>query len=272
MSFADNLLKKIEINSLADKVLATIGPVGSLIKVDKGAMERLLEMARYERMEKRELILYRREGVAAADRILVLDNDLSIYQTTLDDVLLRKNPTVKEMVSIRNAIKILNDKDVVQSKKEQSVRQIEKEAISFLDLSFTRRDIDDMEARGQSAVQQKDAKALLLSIDLFSELLGYQEAPAWLRLGGYTVRGGAAFRKNQLISFGPLVIYIARENQLLLIDDRISSHENEKIELARRIVMGQEKPDREGGEVFSFLAKEVVLHQLDAPEQKGLSI
>jgi hypothetical protein len=272
MSFADNLLKKIEINSLADRILATIGPVGSLIKVDKDTMGRLLEAARYERLEKRELVLYCKKGVDAADRILVLDNDLSIYQTTLDDVLLRKNPTVKEMVSIRNAIKILNDKDVVVSKKEQSVRQIEKEAISLLDLSFTRRDIDDMEVRGQKALQQKDAEEIALCIDLFAELLGYQKAPAWLRLGGYTVRGGAAFRKNQVVSFGPVLIYIPQGNQLLLIDDRIESHENEKIELARRIAMGQEKPDRADGEVFSFLAREVVFHRLDAPEQKGLSV
>jgi hypothetical protein len=80
-------------------------------------------------------------------RILVLDNDLTIYHTTVEDVVLRKSPTVKEMVSIRNAIKILNDKDVVISKKEASLKTIRDICIDQLDLHYTAADIDGIAGR-----------------------------------------------------------------------------------------------------------------------------
>ncbi|RPH76253.1 MAG: hypothetical protein EHM77_09420, partial [Planctomycetaceae bacterium] len=126
MSFKQNLLEKLKIKAMAQKVLASVGPVGGPLKVDREAMDSLLISARYTKIRERELDLYRKETTAGKSRILVLDNDLNIYHTTLDDVLLRKNPTVKEMISIRNAIKILNDTDVVVSKKAESVLAIEK--------------------------------------------------------------------------------------------------------------------------------------------------
>jgi hypothetical protein len=74
----------------------------------------------WSRRQERDLVLFLETDGPGQTRILVLDNDLSIYNTSVDDVVLRKSPTVKEMVNIRNAIKILNDKDVVTSKKEVS--------------------------------------------------------------------------------------------------------------------------------------------------------
>ena len=262
MSFAENLRQKIEIKALARKILSTVGPAGSTQKVDKAAMGHLLELAQYQKQEERELILYCKTGSDGKDRILVLDNDLNIYQTTREDVLLRKNPTVKEMISIRNAIKILNDKDVVASKKEKSVQIVEKEAISFLELSFTQKDIEEMELRGRMALEQRDSTEIRLSIDLFSELLGYQDAPRWLRLGGYLVRGGLVNPNSHSFAFGPVLMYIPQEDSLFLVNDRFESHEKEKIELIRKVALGQEKGDMEGAAVFAFLKREVILHYL----------
>ena len=262
MSFAENLRKKIEIKALARKILSTVAPAGSSQKVDKAAMSDLLELAHYQKQEERELILYCKKGSDGKDRILVLDNDLNIYQTTREDVLLRKNPTVKEMISIRNAIKILNDKDVVVSKKENSVQEVEKEAISFLELSFTQKDIEEIESRGRVALEQQDSAGIQQSIDLFSELLGYQDAPGWLRLGAYMIRGGLVNQKNRSFAFGPVLMYIPQEDRLFLVNDRFESHEKEKIELIRKVALGQEKGDMEGAAVFEFLKKEVVWHHL----------
>jgi hypothetical protein len=268
MSFTENILKKIEINSLSRKVLATVGPVGSSSKMDKNTMSQLLILARYTKKEERELDLYCTKMEDGQDRILVLDNDLNIYQTTLDDVLLRKNPTVKEMISIRNAIKILNDKDVVVSKKENSVQEIEKEAISYLDLSFTQQDIEEIENNGRQAMEKGDSSGVLQCIDIFSELLGYQDAPKWLRLGGYIVRGGVTTNQNRSIVFGPVMIYSIQENVIFLMNDRMESHEKEKIELTRQVALGKEKADVEGAQVFEFLKKEVVYYHLNPNQSK----
>ncbi len=240
MSFAENLCKKIEINAIARKVLSTVGPIGGSLKVDKDAMGKLLFLAQYTKQEKRQLILFLKK-----------------------DVLLRKNPTVKEMISIRNAIKILNDKDVVVSKKESSVQEIEKEAISFLDLSFTKQDIEEIESAGRSALEKKDAGGIQQSIDLFSEILGYQDAPGWFRLGGYTVRAGVTTDQNHPIVFGPILIYNPQENTISLVNDRMKSYEKEKIESIRQVALGHEKADMEGIEVFAFLKKEVISQKLN---------
>jgi len=270
MSFAENLCKKIEINAIARKVLSTVGPIGGSLKVDKDAMGKLLFLAQYTKQEKRQLILFLKKMEDGQDRILVLDNDLNIYHTTIEDVLLRKNPTVKEMISIRNAIKILNDKDVVVSKKESSVQEIEKEAISFLDLSFTKQDIEEIESAGRSALEKKDAGGIQQSIDLFSEILGYQDAPGWFRLGGYTVRAGVTTDQNHPIVFGPILIYNPQENTISLVNDRMKSYEKEKIESIRQVALGQEKADREGAKVFEFLKKEVISQKLNPHDQASI--
>jgi hypothetical protein len=270
MSFAENLFKKIEINAIARKVLSTVGPVGSSQKVDKNAMSNLLVLAQYTKQEKRQLLLFCKKLEDGQDRILVLDNDLNIYHTTLEDVLLRKNPTVKEMISIRNAIKILNDKDVVVSKKETSVQEIEKEAISFLDLSFSQQDIEEIESAGRSALEKGDAEGIQQSIDLFSEMLGYQDAPGWFRLGGYTVRVGVTKNQNHSIVFGPVLIYNFQENTVSFVNDRVESHEKEKIELIRQVALGKEKADMEGARVFEFLRKEVISQHLSQPVQESV--
>jgi len=58
MSFKDNLLKKIKINQLSRKVLASIGPAESGQKIDKDAMRSLLEMSSYQYQKERDLDLY----------------------------------------------------------------------------------------------------------------------------------------------------------------------------------------------------------------------
>ena len=122
MSFRENLLKKIEIDKLTTTVLNSIGPSGGERKIDKEAMTQLLEMSPYRYQRERDLDLFVQEAESGRGKILVLDNELPIYTTTIQDVAMRKSPYIKEMVSIRNAIKILKDSDVKISIKEASLR------------------------------------------------------------------------------------------------------------------------------------------------------
>jgi len=257
MSFKQNLLEKLKIKALAQRVLATVGPVGSPLKVDREAMDRLLNSARYIKKRERELDLYCREKDAGKSRILVLDNDLNIYHTTMDDVLLRKNPTVKEMISIRNAIKILNDKDVVVSKKTESVQAIEKEAIDMLDLAFELSDLEEIEKDGIAALEMGKPDNVLESLDLFSDLLGYEDAPKSFRLGGYKVKCRLIKKEGHSPAYGPIFIYNSQENVLRLVDDVIETHDKGKIDMLKQIAMGKEKADLEGAGVFEVLKKAV---------------
>ena len=126
MGFKENLLEKIEIDTLAVKVAESVTPPAEGSKFDKSATRQLLEMDDFSHLELKDrgLELYILEKGAKKDKIIVLDNGLAIYHTTVEDVALRKSPTVKEMISIRNAIKILSDKDVRLSKRENSVQTV----------------------------------------------------------------------------------------------------------------------------------------------------
>jgi hypothetical protein len=142
MGFRENLLKKMEIDRLADQVRRSLAPVEGQQRIDSAAMRALLEMSSYRHHRERDLDLYCQEDEDGTPLILVLDNGLNLYQTTVADVALRKSPTLKEMISIRNAIKILNDKDVLISRKADTLQRIQKELIDALDLAYTRDDIE----------------------------------------------------------------------------------------------------------------------------------
>ena len=100
-------------------------------------------------------------------RILVLDNDLAIYNTTVYDVAMRKTPTVKEMMNPFNVVKILKDTDVVISKKEESVKTIQKECIDRLDLSYDESDLDEIAKDGTASPGKRICRRGLLNLWIF---------------------------------------------------------------------------------------------------------
>jgi hypothetical protein len=152
-------------------------------------MRRFLEACSYPVRKERDLELYILSGDIKMGRFLVLDNDLAIYKTSVKDILIRKSPTIKEMISIRNAVKILRDSDVVISKKAESVKTIRKECIGKLDLSFDRSDLDTIAKDGVAALERKDRDGVLESLSLFAELLVYTIAPRIFQISNHHVFG-----------------------------------------------------------------------------------
>jgi len=258
MSFKANLLKKIKIDKTAKKIIESIRPVGSIHKVDKESMKYLLECAEYTAEKKRDLNLYHREKDGETRRVFVLDNELAIYNTTIDDVVIRKSPYVKEMISIRNVIKILNDADVVVSKKEASVRAIQKECIDMLDLAFDEQDLREIEKSGTDALATSDTDVVLESLSLFGEILGYVMPPKSFIVRGQTVLSHLTEMEDKTILYGPIILYNAVENRIKLINDQIKVIEKEKIEHLHKTASGRGEPDMEGHDVFTFLKQAAV--------------
>jgi hypothetical protein len=254
MSFKDNLLKKIQIDKLADRVLSTIGPVDSGKKVDKQAMRKLLEMGPYETREERDLELYiKKDGKDGKNQILVLDNDLPVYRTDIADVALRKSPTVKEMVNIKNAIKILNDKDVLRSKKEESVETIRGECIGLLDLDYVESDIEEIMKDGQAALENNDSDGVVQSLEFFAELLGLAPPPKAFFLANFKMFGEISRDAKGDIFYGPVVLYSVVRNDCKLVERRIGSFDEAGIESFYQIATGSENAGLEGIEVFGYL-------------------
>jgi hypothetical protein len=263
MSFKENLLKKIQINQLTLKVLASIGPPDSGLKLDKDAMRSLLEMSPFQYHRERDLDLYILRINDEKKLILVLDNELPIYNTEVEDVAIRKSPYIGEMVKIRNIIKILKDSDVKISRKDESVRTVQKEAIKLLDLAYKQADIEAIAGEGVSSLENGYAEGVKESLALFSELLGYQPAPKPFQVRHHEIFGALSEKPAGEIIYGPIVLFSLVDNSLRLLSDEISNLDKTKIERFYQLAQGKEKLSSEGKEVFRYLKETVLKQQLN---------
>jgi hypothetical protein len=260
MSFKDDLLKKLRINQLSRTVLASIGSAESGLKIDKDAMRSLLGMSPYQYQKHRDLDLYIQKGEGDRSRILVLDNELPIYETTVEDVLIRKSPYTKEMLSIKNVIKILNDSDVKRSRKEASLERVQKECIAGLDLTYNPSDIESIAKEGTDSLENGYFDGILESISLLAELLNYQPPPRAFRIRHHESFGKLTEKQAAEFSYGPAVVLSRIDNLLVMVEDTISSLDKSKIKFFQKIARGEEKASIEGIEVFHRL-KEMVLNK-----------
>jgi hypothetical protein len=260
MSFKENLLTKMKIDRLAAKVMASMGPAESGSKVDKDAMRQLLEISPYKHEKSRDLDLYVEPMEGEQKKILVLDNELPIYRTTIEDVTIRKSPLIKEMVKIRNMIKILKDSDVKISRKDESVKAIQQECIDQLDLSFNATDIEEIAKEGQASLERDYPDGVIESLELFAELLDYWPAPRAFQLSRHIIFGALTTKAGGEVLYGPMVIYSQIHGTLKLIDEQIRSFDKPKIELIQQVATGKQKAAAEGSDVFEHL-KNLVLNR-----------
>jgi hypothetical protein len=261
-------LKKIEIDKLAVQVAVSVEPQADAAKFDKGAARRLIEMGGFPHVElrDRDLELYILEDDAEKKKIIVLDNGLAIYYTTIDDVALRKSPTVKEMISLRNARKILSDSDVRVSKRTDSVRTLKKMLIDGLDLHYTDADIDGIAYEGAASLDGNDADGVLESLTLFSEILGFKKAPKLFQSALIEIRGDVGKGSGGEIQFGPAFMYDQTHSSLKFISSTFDSRIKDDLELYLKILNGEVPADTEGVDVFRRLKKLVLDRKPDLSE------
>ena len=260
MGFKENLLKKIEIDKLASQVAAMVEPQADAAKFDKASARRFIEMGGFPRVEPehRDLELYVLEDDAEEKTIVVLDNGLAIYRTTIDDVALRKSPTVKEMISFRNARKILSDNDVRVSKRKDSVYTMKKMLIDGLDLSYTDADIDGIAYEGAASLEGKDGDGVIQSLALFSEILGFKKAPKLFQAPHYEIQGNFEKGAGGELIFGPAYMYDKMKDSLKFISSTFNSRKEDDLDRYRHILNGEQSADAEVIDVFRQL-KQLVL-------------
>jgi hypothetical protein len=258
MSFKENLLKKIRINTLAEIVMNSLGSPDSGKKLDKNAMRSLLEIRGFVHRNERDLDLYVQPDDRERQRIMVLGNELAFFRTTVADVAMRRSPTVKEMISIRNAIRILNDKDIVISKGADTLQMIRKECLDMLDLSFDETDLDEIVQDGVASLKTGYSDGVIEALSLFAELLGYQVPPRTIMIRHYHIIGEATQKGAGEIRFGPMAVYGMVQNDLKFIDEQISVSNRQEIERFESFVKGKSKASCEGPDVFNTLKSRIM--------------
>lgn len=258
MSFKDNLREKIRIDRLTDQVFDTLGQPASGSKIDKTAMRNLLETAGYQGRTEREMELYARAFTDDKEKILVLDNELKMYHTTVADVLLRKNPYTREMINIRNIKKILNDHDVIVTQGQDTIRTIRKQCLKDLDLSYTADDIEAIYNDGIDALEQKKARQLIEVLDMFAELLQLAPPPKAARISDLTVYGRLHESETQRTAYGPIILYIRSAHHLTQFEQTLSASAMQKPDSYKELAYGDEAPALEDHAVLDDLKKQVL--------------
>ena len=258
MSYKDNLLKKIEINRMVNSISTMIGPVDSGKRIDTAVLNQLMAYFPWTRTQERDLTLFLETDGAEKTRILVLDNDLTIYHTTVQDVVLRKSPTVKEMVSIKNAIKILNDKDVVVSKKDASLETIQGICIGELDLDYTPADIDEIAQEGKASLENGYAEGVQESLMLFADLLQLAPAPRAFALQHHDIYGKKEIPPSGVMTFGPLVMYSLVHHSLTCLEVVLSSRDKSRFDRLKAASKGESDVAASGPAVFDLLKSKVL--------------
>jgi len=257
MGFKQNLLKKIEADQLASQVIRSLKTTDSGSRFDKSAMRQLLSLGEFPSQKERDLEIYILENDAEKKKLLVLDNGLAIYHTTLNDVCMRKSPTVKEMLSIRNAFKILNDKDVVISKKEKSVKTVQSMVTAGLDLTYTAADIEQIEKEGQASLEGRYTDGVIEALSLFAELLDFEKVPRSFHEPHHRIWGRKRKNAAGRTVWSPIVAYAMADNRLQLIDTPIDPLDTTQLDHFRQVIDGQAEPAGKGLSVFTHL-KELV--------------
>ena len=258
MGFVDDLRKKIVINRLTDQVLRSWGTAEQPQRIDKEAMKQLLEFSDLVHHQERDLDLYIKRQDHGPPLVLVLDNELKLYRSEIADVVMRKSPTVKEMVRIRNAIKILHDKDVTVWRKHDTVNWLKDELFKTLNLVYAREDLEQLAGRGSSAMADQDGDAVVDTLTLFAELLDYSEAPRVFAVIDCCIWGRREKANNGHILFGPMIIYQQEKNRLLSIRRRANSKFTDDIQRIADIAAGRKPADQEGQGVWQSLIAEVL--------------
>jgi hypothetical protein len=179
---------------------------------------------------------------------------LPLYgKTTVDDVALRRSPEVKEMVNIRNIIKILSDKDIRICKGSDTVHHVQNLAVDLLDLSFGEEDMQALVDDGIDAMAREDFDVVLETLELFVEILGYESVPAAVLVNDYVMYGDHHEGGNGGESYGPIVMYNDKTNVLRMIKQLVFTDDAEAQTLLLGVALGEIESEAEGSEVFRFL-------------------
>ncbi|MDI6796540.1 MAG: hypothetical protein QMD09_06330 [Desulfatibacillaceae bacterium] len=245
MDFATRLEEKLTVDRLAAAVIASLEKeVDGIKAIDKQAMRALLERTDYRRVEKRDMELFVRPSGQGKTDVLVLDNELPVYaNTSVDNVIILKNPNLKDM--IHNAFKILYYKDdTVRTRFRQTVDSIHKSIVDEIDLSFTRKDIEKM---GQDLKQEllvARVSSIMRLLKLFGILLNYKKAPEKVISPTYAAVMGLFTRsrkKSPLL--GPTVMYIKHDNRLFWVKKPFDLDDKDSVAALVAVASQREPPD-----------------------------
>lgn len=176
-------------------------------------------------------------------------------------MVLRKSPTLKEMISIRNAIKILNDKDVVVSAKADTLQHLQDEIIGSLDLSYTSADIEALIKDGQEALKNNYADGIIEVLMLIAELLDWPPVPRALETPHCHAWGAQKSGAAGAMTVGPIVVFNLMHNRLKMIRTPVNTLDSATLRRFHQMAKGEDPAELEGDAVTAELKRLILLRE-----------
>ena len=255
MSFKEDLRAKIKLNRLFLKLVSTIREPPGRWWLDKVLTQELLDMTDLEHEKVRDLHLYIRPMEGENMEVLVFDNELAIYHTDVADVALRKSPNWQEMFSIRNIIKIMNDKDVIVSKGKASLKRLHTNAMERLDLTYTRDDLTLLLEDVRQGLEQKSIAQIQESFDLFFGLLDFEPVSLGVEEQDLQFFGRPKGNGGAAPAFEHLILFDEETLSLGMRKGPFSQQSDLDLAWVMQYAQGEKKADLQGMDVFEFLAE-----------------
>ena len=255
MSFKENLKAKINLDRLLQKLVSTIREPPGKRWLDKVLTQELLDMTDLKHEKVSYLHLYIRPLEGEIMEVLVFDNELPIYHTTVADVALRKSPYWQQMFSIRNIRKIMNDQDVIISKGKESLKSLHANAMALLDLTYTRDDLTLLLEDARQGLDQKSIAQIQESFDLFFELLDFQPVSLGVLEQDLQIFAGPKLNGGAVPAFEHLILFDEETLSLGLKKGAFSPENDLDLAWVMQYVRGEKTADLKGIDVFKFLVE-----------------
>ncbi|MGB6376324.1 MAG: hypothetical protein WBG24_06335, partial [Syntrophobacteria bacterium] len=246
---------KINLDRILQKLVSTIKEPPGKWWLDKVLTQELLDMTDLEYKKVSSLHLYIRPLEGESMEVVVLDNELPIYHTTVADVALRKSPHWKQMFSIRNIKKIMNDQDVIISKGKESLKRLHANAMALLDLTYTRDDLTLLLEDARQGLDQKSIAQIQESFDLFFELMDFQPVSLGVLEPDLQIFAGPKLNADAVPAFEHLILFDEETLSLGLKKGAFSPQSDLDLAWVIKYARSEEPADLKGIDVFEFLVE-----------------
>jgi hypothetical protein len=255
MSFKENLKAKIRADRLLQKLVSTIKEPPGRRWLDKVLAQELIDMTDLEHKKVSYLQLYVRPLDGDIMEVLVFDNELPIYHTTVADVAMRKSPYWQEMFSIRNIRKIMNDKDVIISKGKESLKRLHANAMALLDLTYTRDDLALLLEDARNGLERKSIGQIQESLDLFVDLLDFEPLLLDVLEQDLKIFARPKLNNGDVSTFEHLIIFDKEPLSLGLKKGAFSPDNDLDLAWVMQYARGEKTAELKGVDVFKFLSE-----------------
>jgi hypothetical protein len=255
MSYKENLKAKIKLDRLLQKLVSTIREPPGRRWVDKVLAQELLDMTDLEHKKVSSLHLYVRPLDGDIMEVLVFDNELPIYHTTVADVALRKSPYWQQMFSIKNIRKIMNDKDVIISKGKESLKRLHANALALLDLTYKGDDLALLLEDARNGLERKSIGQIQESLDLFVDLLDFKPLLLDVLEREIQVFAGPGHKNGPVPAFEHLILFDEETLSLGLKKGVFSPDNDLDLAWVMQYARGEKPADLKGIDVFKFLVE-----------------